>query len=167
MTAQLEAILTEAIDYDYKAQAIYRLVLQQFGEIAPFANIVAAEGRHIEALLTLFKKYSIPVPVGEWPTKAEAPGSIREACETGVSAEIENAAMYDRLLEAAADYPDVQTVLRNLQRASQENHLPAFQRSMTRGGSAGGGQRMGKGKSGRRRQGAAAINASFEFAVCP
>lgn len=150
MTTKLEAILTEAIDDEYKAQAIYRLVLQQFGEIAPFANIVAAEGRHIEALLTLFKKYNIPVPKNKWTAKAKVPGTILEACETGVSAEIENAAMYDKLLEAAADYPDVQTVLRNLQRASQQNHLPAFQRCVARGGTPGGG---GQGRGGGRRQG--------------
>lgn len=107
MTSKLEAILTEAIDDEYKTQAIYRLVLHQFGDIAPFTNIVEAEGRHVEALLTLFEKYGIPVPVDEWPTKAEAPGSILEACEIGVSAEIENAAMYDKLLSAAAEYPDV------------------------------------------------------------
>ena len=153
MTNKLEAILTEAIDDEYKAQAIYRLVLKQFGDIAPFANIAEAEGRHIEALLTLFEKYDIPVPVDDWSTKAEAPGSILEACETGVSAEIDNATMYDKLLNAAAEYPDVQVVLKNLQRASQENHLPAFQRCVDRGGAAGGGQGMGKGMGRRRRQG--------------
>jgi len=146
---KLEAILTEAIDDEYKAQAIYRLVIRQFGDIAPFTNIVEAEGRHIEALLTLFKKYDIPVPKDEWTAKAEVPGTILEACETGVSAEIENAAMYDKLLDAAVDYPDVQAVLKNLQRASQENHLPAFQRCVERGGTPGGGQGMGR----RRRQG--------------
>jgi len=153
MTSKLEAILTEAIDDEYKAQAIYRLVLRKFGDIAPFANIVEAEGRHIEALLTLFEKYDICVPVDEWPAKAEAPDSILEACEIGVSAEIENATMYDKLLSAAADYPDVQAVLKNLQRASQENHLPAFQRCVDRGGSAGSGQGRGKGMGRRRRQG--------------
>ena len=150
---KLEAILTEAIDDEYKAQAIYRRVIHQFGDIAPFTNIVEAEGRHIEALLTLFKKYDIPVPKDEWTAKAEVPGTIFEACETGVSAEIENAAMYDKLLSSAADYPDVQAVLKNLQRASQQNHLPAFQRRVDRGGSPRGGQGMGRRMGKRRRQG--------------
>ncbi|MBQ0719062.1 MAG: DUF2202 domain-containing protein [Gammaproteobacteria bacterium] len=149
MTTELKAILTEAIDDEYKARAIYRLVLQHFGDIAPFANIVEAEGRHIEALVTLFKKYAIPVPEDEWAAKAETPDSIIEACKTGVSAEIENAAMYDKLLKAAVQYPDVQAVLTNLQQASQENHLPAFQRCLDRGGTPEGGRGMGR----RRRQG--------------
>ena len=104
-------------------------------------------------VLTLFEKHHISVPPDEWPAKAEAPGSILEACETAVSAEIENATVYDKLLNAAAEYPDVQAVLKNLQRASQENHLPAFQRCVDRGGAAGGGQGMGKRMGRRRRQG--------------
>jgi len=82
--------------------------------------------------------------VGDWLTKAEAPGSILEAYETGVSAEIENAAMYDKLLIAAAEYPDVKSV-----KASQENHLSSFQRCVAKGGSTGGAKGMGR----RRRQG--------------
>jgi hypothetical protein len=35
--------------------------------------------------------------------------------------------MYDRLLARAADYPDLVRVLGNLQRASRDHHLPAFQ----------------------------------------
>jgi hypothetical protein len=41
--------------------------------------------------------------------------------------------MYERLLAMTADYPDVGQVFRNLQRASQQNHLPAFQRCAMRG----------------------------------
>jgi hypothetical protein len=41
--------------------------------------------------------------------------------------------MYDRLLAMTTGYPDVQQVFRNLQRASQHHHLPAFQRCAARG----------------------------------
>jgi hypothetical protein len=37
--------------------------------------------------------------------------------------------MYKKLLELTKNYPDVQRVFLNLQRASQQNHLPAFQRA--------------------------------------
>jgi len=160
MSTTLVAVLSEAIDDEYKARAIYQLVIEKFGEIAPFSNIVKAEGRHIEALLMLFRKYNISVPEDNWASRVEVPSSILAACETGVAAEIENAAMYDRLLEATGQYPDVQNVLKNLQRASQENHLPAFQRCVARGGTGGqggtqgGGQGMGgRGKGGRHRRG--------------
>jgi hypothetical protein len=74
------------------------------------------------------------------------PGSLTEACKIGVAAEVENAEMYHRLITAAANYPDVQNVLRQLQRASAENHLPAFQRCLARSNEA-------SAKGGRRHRG--------------
>jgi len=53
--------------------------------------------------------------------------------------------MYDRLLNDTIDYPDVQAVLKRLQRASTENHLPAFQRCVERGGAQGKGLGNGRG----------------------
>lgn len=129
MSQTLQEILVEAIDDEYKARATYNQVIEEFGEIRPFVNIVNAEGRHIQALLPLFDRYGIDVPDDTWNERVEVPRSIQEACQNGVQAEIDNAEMYDRLLAATTAYPDVQQVLRNLQRASQENHLPAFQRA--------------------------------------
>jgi hypothetical protein len=48
--------------------------------------------------------------------------ALVEACQQGVQGEIENREMYQRLLNLTKDYPDVQQVFLNLQRASQENH---------------------------------------------
>ncbi|MGD8577360.1 MAG: DUF2202 domain-containing protein [Thiohalophilus sp.] len=148
MEENLGAVLVEAINDEYKARATYRHVINKFGEIRPFINIVEAESRHIEALLPLFYKYGIPVPEDDWDSRIEAPGSVLEACQVGVEAEIENAEMYERLLELSADYPDVQSVLSQLQRASAENHLPAFQRCVERGGGQGQGQRRNRGRQG-------------------
>lgn len=128
----LEAILTEALNDEYKARATYQVILNKFGDIRPFSNIVASESRHIGALSVLLQKYGIPIPDDTWQAQAEAPASVLASCETGVEAEIENAAMYDRLIQLAESYPDVQAVLRQLQRASQENHLRAFQRCVAR-----------------------------------
>jgi len=62
--------------------------------------------------------------------------------------EVLHAALYDKLIEAAREYPDVQETFRRLQTASQERHLPAFERCDEREGSDG---RDGRGRSGRRR----------------
>lgn len=140
MSKIISNVLIEAINDEYKARATYRNVIKKFGEIRPFINIVDAESRHIEALLPLFDKYGVTVPEDNWDSRIEAPQSILEACQVGVEAEIENAQMYDRLLKLTVDYPDVQLVLTQLQRASTENHLPAFQRCVERGGSKGQGQ---------------------------
>lgn len=133
MSETLENVLIEALNDEYKARAIYRRVISTFGEIRPFVNIVEAEGRHIEALLPLFDKYAVTVPEDNWNSRIETPASILDACRQGVEAEIENGEMYNRLLDLTENYPDVQSVLIQLQRASEENHLPAFQRCVERG----------------------------------
>ena len=154
MSERLHNALLEAINDEYKARATYRAVINKFGEIRPFINIVEAEGRHVEALLPLFAKYNLAIPEDDWETRIEVPASILDACMLGVEDEIENAEMYDRLLNDTIDYPDVQAVLKRLQRASKENHLPAFQRCVERGGAQGGGSGNGKrdGRGGGRGQ---------------
>ncbi|MDJ0681150.1 MAG: DUF2202 domain-containing protein [Xenococcaceae cyanobacterium MO_167.B52] len=132
MLDNLEKALVEALEDEYKARATYRSVISQFGEIRPFINIVESEERHIQALLPLFRKYKIPIPVDNWADRVKIPASVEEACQNGVQAEIENGEMYQRLLALTSEYPNVQRVFLNLQRASQENHLPAFQRCTER-----------------------------------
>lgn len=137
-------VLNEALDDEYKAWAIYDQVIADFGEVRPFSNIREAEARHIQALLTLFVRYGLAVPENPWPGKAERYASLQEACEAGVAAEIANAELYDRLL-AAVHQPDILLVLRNLQEASQQRHLPAFQRC-AEGGAGGCGRGAGRGR---------------------
>lgn len=128
----LERALIEALHDEYKARATYRLIIQKFGAIRPFVNILESEQRHIRALTALFEKYAIALPTDDWDTRVTVPDSVQEACQQGVEAEIENGAMYQRLLSVTQAYPDVQAVFLNLQRASQENHLRAFQRCAER-----------------------------------
>ncbi len=130
----LEAALTSAIEDEYKARAIYQKVLDTFGDIRPFSNIVKAENRHIDALERLFAKHGFSIPPDEWPARVTAPTSIKNACTAAVMAERENVALYDGLLASARGYGDVEQVFTKLQAASRENHLPAFERCSTRGG---------------------------------
>jgi len=131
--------LLEALDDEYRAWAAYDRVISDFGEVRPFSNIREAEARHIEALRGLFVRYGVPMPANPWPGKVAGYASLREACEAGVAAEIENAALYERLL-ASTQRPDILAVFRNLRDASQERHLPAFQRCVERGPGGGGGR---------------------------
>ena len=57
--------------------------------------------------------------------------SLQGACVAGVEAEIANVAMYERLL-MKTHRADLLDVLRRLQEASQQRHLPAFQRGAQR-----------------------------------
>jgi hypothetical protein len=140
--------LNEALDDEYHAWATYGQVIADFGEIQPFSNIREAEARHIEALCTLFASYGLPVPENPWLGKVARYASLQAACEAGVAAEIANGEMYERLL-GATQRRDILTVLRNLQAASQQRHLAAFQRCTQRSAGGGGGARRHKHGRGR------------------
>lgn len=59
--------------------------------------------------------------------------SVHDACRASVQAEIDNAAIYDRILQST-HRDDILRVYRALQSASTDRHLPAFQRCAMRGG---------------------------------
>jgi hypothetical protein len=144
--------LDEALEDEYKAHATYRAVIERFGDIRPFINIVESEARHIAALLALYDKFGIEPPPDRWKDAVEAPATVEEACRTAVEAEEENDAMYDRLI-AATDDADIRAVMQRLQAASRDNHLPAFKRCVARGGRPGrgmGGRGHGRGHGGGR-----------------
>ena len=123
--------LHEALDDEYRAWATYDWVIRDFGEVRPFINIRDAEARHIEALRSLFVSYSLPFPENSWHDRVPRYTSLREACVAGVAAEVENSRLYERLLESTGR-PDLLAVFHNLQKASQQRHLPAFQRCVER-----------------------------------
>lgn len=128
--AEVDA-LREALDDEHKAWATYDQVVRDFGPVRPFVNIREAEARHIGALLSLFRRYGLHAPENPWPGRVPRYSSLLEACAAGVTAEVENGALYDRLLRSS-DRPELLAVLRNLQRASQKNHPPAFRRCLER-----------------------------------
>jgi hypothetical protein len=134
--------LHEALDDEYHAWTTYDQVIADFGAVAPFSNIRDAEARHIEALRTLYALYGLPIPANPWPGKVPRFASLLEACAVGASAEVANGEMYERLL-AATDRADILIVFRNLQEASQQRHLPAFQRCAQGGGGQGRGRHRG------------------------
>lgn len=138
--------LNEALDDEYRAWATYDQVIGDFGEVRPFDNIREAEARHIEALQIVFIRYGLPIPQNPWQGKVDRYPSLEAACTAAVVAEIANGAMYDRLL-AATQRPDILAVLRNLQVASQQRHLPAFQRCAGGAGCGDGRRRRGAGRS--------------------
>lgn len=154
LTEQEVQALGEALDDEHHAWATYDQVISDFGEVLPFANIREAEGRHINALRTLFARYGIPIPDNPWLGKIPGYASLHAACEAGVQAEIANAEMYDRLM-AATDRPDILTVLGNLRAASQERHLPAFRRALESPGHGGCGLGPRRARGGRSGSGGA------------
>jgi hypothetical protein len=124
----LKEVLDEAIQDEYRSEQTYLKVIATFGRVRPFVNIVQAEGRHILALSRLHNDHGLAVPPSKW-TQENVPTyeSFAAACSDAVAAETENVAMYDRLLSQGLP-SDVRYVLGNLQAASRDAHLPAFER---------------------------------------
>jgi hypothetical protein len=128
--ADIATLLVEALQEEYKAEMLYRSVLQTFGaETVPFALIEQAETRHVEALQMLFARRQMTPPASAWaPGSFTSFDSVPLACAAGVVAEREDAAFYTPYLNRADLPQDVRNVFTNLQKASLENHLPAFER---------------------------------------
>jgi rubrerythrin len=138
LTPDAEAALGSALQDERHAEAFYTAVLTKFGEVRPFSNIIEAERRHQAMLIELYNTYGIAVPENGYANgnlKApEAPATLIDACKSGVEAEIANRDLYNaQLLPAVKAYPDITQVMQRLRDASEENHLPAFQRCVSRG----------------------------------
>lgn len=120
--------LNKAIDDEYKAHDTYEAVIAKFGQVRPFIMIVRAEETHIASLKALYDKYGMKPPSNPYENlKPES--TIAENCQVGVEAEIANVKLYkDELLPVVQDYPDISNVFTNLMNASNDKHLPAFQR---------------------------------------
>ncbi|MHC1734587.1 MAG: DUF2202 domain-containing protein [Erysipelotrichaceae bacterium] len=124
----IEEMLTMAIQDEYLARQEYESILDEYGDIRPFTNIIQAEVNHIEMLEPLFTTYKITIPVDDAIDHVVLPETLEETYAIGVQAEVNNIAMYERFLEE--DLPeDVQDVFERLMNASY-NHLEAFARQV-------------------------------------
>ena len=127
--ADIAAILGAALQEEYKAQYLYESVLEDYPAAMPFAAIVHSEMQHVEALKQLFTRRHVTPPASLWaPATFARYASLPLACAGGVEAETEDAAFYTPYL-GRDDLPlDVENVFTNLQAASLDTHLPAFER---------------------------------------
>jgi hypothetical protein len=120
--------LAEALQDEYKAEALYVRVMQDFGEVRPFSNIVFAERRHANSIERSFRTHGLTIPENLWtPDSMPAFATRRQACSAAVKAEHENIELYDEFLKLPLP-GDVQRVFTNNRAASLNNHLPAFER---------------------------------------
>lgn len=124
----LETMLERAILDEYQAETIYQGVLDDFGQVLPFVNVLTAEERHSASVARLYAARALAAPANPYSVSGIAHfSSVQAACAAGVTAEQANISLYDALL--AGDLPtDVRQVFTNNRAASLNNHLPAFQR---------------------------------------
>jgi len=119
----------EALQDEYRGEAMYSRVLKDHGGVRPFSNVVRAEQRHAACLEDLLKARGLAVPDHSGAT-AEAPGfaSVKDACTAAVEFETRNVALYDRLIAAGPLPDDVKQVFDHNRMASRDNHKPALER---------------------------------------
>lgn len=116
-----------ALNDEYMAFATYTQINKDFQDPRPFINIVQSEAQHAGRLKTLFETYKMAVPENKWIGNVPKFQSVADACKAGADVEIANRDLYTRLFRST-ERGDILTVYKALQRASEENHLPAFQR---------------------------------------
>lgn len=139
------AAIEAALDDEHRAGAFYAAVMTKFGDVRPFRNIIRAEQTHASELNALLENYGLERKttnphLGSAEIAALVPETLAAACKIGVNAEVANRDLYDkRLMPAVQDYADVQVVFAALRDASENKHLPAFERC-------GGGQGQGMGQ---------------------
>lgn len=120
------AALQRAVLEEYGALNLYNAVIDQFGAVIPFAQIVRAEQMHVNTLVRQADKYGIEVPANPGLSTPVSFATLADACQAGVDAEIADAALYDQLM-AVTDNADLIRVYTSLQSASLNMHLPAFE----------------------------------------
>ena len=120
-------------DGEYAALASYQSVLDEYGQVEPYATIMAAEGRHADALIRQLERFGVEVPENPYLGRISAPADLETAAEAWAEGEILNVEMYDELI-AVAQSEQVIKVLNNLRSASLDSHLPAFELAAENGG---------------------------------
>jgi len=120
------AALQRAVLEEYGALNLYNAVIDQFGAVIPFTQIVRAEQMHVNTLVRQADKYGIEVPANPGLSTPVSFTTLADACQAGVDAEIVDAALYDELM-AVTDNADLIRVYTSLQSASLNMHLPAFE----------------------------------------
>jgi hypothetical protein len=126
LSAEEVAALQEAILEEYGALNLYQSAISQVGNVYPFNQIVVSEQQHINALVRQATKYGVTVPANPGLENEPAFTILAQACQAGVDAEIADAALYDTL-KPVTTHTDLLQVYNNLQSASLNSHLPAFQ----------------------------------------
>ncbi len=126
LSDETKGFLTQAIQDEYQNRALYQAVIDKFGRVLPFTNIVRSESMHVNAVAQLFTNHGLAVPADTFAGKVEAPATLAEAFTAAIQHEKDNSAMYDGFLKTETA-PDMVRVFTQLGSASLEMHLKAFE----------------------------------------
>lgn len=130
LDSKTQQAMIDSINDEYYARDFYNAVMEKFGLVRPFSNIVHSENNHVNLWVNIFAKYGIAVPIDNFAGNVKVPDTLQAACKMGVEAEIANVQMYDQFLNFVTE-PDLKAAFTQLRQVSQERHLPAFKRCQT------------------------------------
>ncbi|QSX08519.1 DUF2202 domain-containing protein [Alkalibacter rhizosphaerae] len=123
-------MLTYAVQDEYLAHGEYVAIMDKFGNQNPYANIKRSEEMHLSFLQEVYDSYGLAFPEDTSSDHSIIPEDLLQAAQTGVQAEIDNIAMYERFLEY--ELPEnIEQVFIALKNGS-ESHLLAFQKQVDR-----------------------------------
>ncbi len=126
---EVSSAVKSALDDEYKAYSVYDAVIAKLGAVRPFSMIIRAEESHIASLKSVLDKYGEAIPSNPYAGKVTVKNTLKEKCQIGVDAEIANVALYkDQLLPKVTAYSDITSVFNNLMNASNDKHLPSFEK---------------------------------------
>ena len=126
LSEQEAADLAAAIQEEYTAMNTYQAIMDELGEIQPFSRIARSEQQHVNALIRVAERFGVEVPENAGEVADIEWSTFEEACQLGVTFEQLDADLYDEILPNTTN-PMLIRVYTNLQRASLEQHLPAFE----------------------------------------
>jgi len=160
-----KAAVEEALRDERRGEAMYARVLKDHGDVRPFSNVVRAERRHAAFLEDALKARGLAVPA---PPAGEVPAysSVKEACAAAVAFEVQNVALYDRLLAAGPVPDDVKRAFDHNRMASLDHHKPAFETCSGVAAASGAGAGAGRGHGHGARRGAGAGGCGHGHGCC-
>lgn len=120
-----EEMLLFAVQDEFMAHAEYTMIINTFGVGNPYTNIKSSEEGHLDLLRGLYASRGLEFPADTSATVVAPVADLLAGAQHGVTAEIDNIAMYDKFLatELPADIASVFTKLRD----ASKNHLRAFE----------------------------------------
>ena len=121
-------MLTYAVQDEYLARGEYLAIIEKFGNQNPYVNIVKAEQTHLDYLAEVYGSYGLEFPTDTSVGHIVVPADLLEAAQTGVQAEIDNIAMYERFL--AYDLPENVFDVFSALKSGSDSHLLAFQKQV-------------------------------------
>ncbi len=131
MDSKTLAILSEALQSEYRARAIYRAALDRFGELDPFVHLAETCERQIDALRQLHRRNRIEPPEDRWMGQIELPQTLEQARLEAIAAETDRADACERQLDEVDD-PVARMMLSQLEEASRYQRLPLLEQSRER-----------------------------------